>query len=92
MSYVRFSEADVYVYADIGGYLCCCACRLKEPWEHYSTDGIVAHLRKHQEAGHDVPDHVFEALAVDRDENDAWIAAAGASRETDLTKEGPDAR
>lgn len=74
MSYVRFSEADVYVYSDVGGYLCCCGCLLKEPWEHYSTDSMLAHLCKHKEAGHDVPSHVFEDLEADRVENEAFIA------------------
>lgn len=28
MSYCRFSDGDVYLYFDVGGYICCCACWL----------------------------------------------------------------
>jgi len=74
MSYVRFGEADVYVYADVAGYLCCCGCSLNKDWQHYSTDAIIAHLREHQQAGDHVPEYVFEDLLADKEENDRWIA------------------
>lgn len=74
MSYVRFSEADVYVYLDCGGWIACCACRLSDNWQHASTDAIVAHLHEHVQVGHDVPQHIFDALEADREENEAFIA------------------
>jgi hypothetical protein len=78
VSYCRFSEADVYVYCHVGGYLCCCACSLSDDWEHDSTDAMVAHLREHIAAGHFVPDDVIPALEADREENDAFIRGAAA--------------
>lgn len=76
MSYVRFGEdeSDVYVYLDCDGYLCCCACRLGEAWQHYSTEACLAHLDAHRAAGHCVPDHCIEGLKAHASENDEWIA------------------
>lgn len=73
MSYCRFIEADVYVYASCDGPLVCCACSLSKTWEHYSTAAIVAHLKDHIDAGDYVPDHVIPALEADREENDQFI-------------------
>lgn len=80
MSYVRFGSdgSSVYVYTDINGYLACCGCRLGDKWDFHSTDEILAHLREHQAAGHDVPDSVLEDLERDRDENDKFIAETAA--------------
>lgn len=75
---IDIERSDVYVYTDVGGWLACCACRITGmagPWEHYSTDAMIAHLREHIAAGHAVPDDVIPALEVDREENDAFIAA-----------------
>jgi hypothetical protein len=78
VSYCRFGEADVYVYLDCGGYLCCCGCILPDEvdrqWQHHSTADMVAHLRKHQQADHDVPESVIAELEARREENDKWIA------------------
>lgn len=75
MSYCRFSEADVYVFPDVRGYLSCCGCWLDKRGNsaYYSTDDMIAHLREHIAAGHHVPDHVIPALERDREENDHWI-------------------
>jgi hypothetical protein len=76
VSYARFGwdGSDVYVYCDVNGYLCCCGCDLSDDWRHYSTDAMIAHLRKHVEAGHTVPDDVIPELEADRARNDALIA------------------
>lgn len=75
MSYARFGwgNSDVYVYADVNGYLCCCACRLQEEWRHFSTDDMLAHLNAHRAEGHTVPQDCIDDLAEDRAENDLWI-------------------
>lgn len=73
MSYCRFSNADVYVYMDVGGYLCCCGCSLSDDGRHYGTSDMVAHLREHIAKGDDVPDDVIPALEADAAENDAEI-------------------
>jgi hypothetical protein len=87
MSYARFSHADVYVYQDCGGYLCCCGCWLNRPEgkdgfgrsQYFSTTAeMLAHLEKHKAAGHDVPDDTIEALKEDAAENDAWMAKVAA--------------
>lgn len=82
MSYARFgSDSDVYVYCDIGGYLCCCACRLaSEPCgsrEFFTTADMLAHLDEHRAAGHAIPDYTRPALEGEADENDSWIASQG---------------
>lgn len=70
MSYCRFSEADVYVYMDVGGYLCCCACPLGTTSFHAdSTRVMVDHLAQHAAAGHDFPAHVIPELWADDTEN-----------------------
>jgi hypothetical protein len=94
VSYARFGwdGSDVYVYLDVAGSICCCACRLNEPeqWKDgdplfppseylLSTDDAIEHLRRHTEAGHTVPDTAVPNLIADRDENDAFIAAGGRS-------------
>lgn len=79
MSYARFASegSDVYVYLDVGGYLCCCACGLGASSQKIqTTEEMIAHLRKHQEAGDTVPESCFEGLRHDASENDAWIAEA----------------
>ena len=75
MSYARFGwdGSDVYVYLCMGGYYECCGCAFgTDEWRHADTDAILAHLRKHQEAGHHVPADTFEEIERDRAENDAW--------------------
>lgn len=72
MSYCRFGSGDVYLYHDVGGYLCCCACRFhKETIRGYRAFGNVElksrtqalqHLHVHRRAGHRVPQYAFERL------------------------------
>lgn len=46
MSYCRFSDGDVYMYHDVGGYVSCCVCRLTkelpEPW----TEATRRHIAR----------------------------------------------
>lgn len=85
MSYVRFGAdgSDVYVYADVNGYLNCCGCPMLENFESSSfntTEEMLAHLQKHKDVGHHVPDFCIEGLKKDAVENDAWIAKVQAGQ------------
>lgn len=60
MSYARFSDGDVYVYADVGGYVACCGCWLGDKWDFHSPAEIVAHLQEHVAAGHNVHDYLLD--------------------------------
>lgn len=73
MSYSRFSNADVYVFLDVGGFLNCCGCWLNEPGMFTATEDMLLHLDKHRQAGHVVPQHVFDALKEEAEDNDAWM-------------------
>lgn len=46
MSYCRFSEADVYVYASSGGGLDCCFCSLQEREFETKPDSLLGFLLK----------------------------------------------
>lgn len=73
MSYCRFLEADVYVFMHVGGFLECSACILgheeREPFDANDTQTMIAHLKKHVESNHNVPQHVFDNLIADDEEN-----------------------
>lgn len=92
MSYARFTDGDVYVFANTDGQLECCGCMLQErewvddpsmpfthgyyravgeivPYRFDGTTGMIAHLQRHTNAGHDVPDYVVPALLEDDAEN-----------------------
>lgn len=60
MSYSRFSNADVYVFAHVDGFIECCGCRLGDKWDFHSPAEIVTHLTEHAEAGHDVPEYLLD--------------------------------
>lgn len=68
MSITRFGydNSDVYVYVSDQGVECCgCLIHDRESTRICLKTGaeMIAHLRKHQEAGHHVPDHAFTELA-----------------------------
>lgn len=77
MSYCRFLEGDVYVYLSVGGYLECCACSLMEEevfsFTAKNTGDMVKHLWEHQNKGHYVPEHTFDDLWLDHEENMEFI-------------------
>ena len=69
MSYARFEVgvSDVYVYWDVHAGLICCWCDLLEapsPLDFRASGygEMVAHLRKHRNAGHAVPQRAVDAL------------------------------
>ena len=69
MSYARFSEtSDVYVFAHVGGFVQCCGCALGDEWDFHSAAEVVAHLREHEEAGHVVPEHLFDEALYEADD------------------------
>ena len=67
MSYARFGDGDVYVWADsfLGG-IRCQACRLLNDWPSgawfENRSEMLAHLAEHKKAGHKVPQHAIERL------------------------------
>ena len=75
MSYVRFGDdSDVYVFDDLGGYLCCCGCQLSDPRTSYYAETaaeMADHLREHEAAGHMVPAGVIDRIASTADKDDA---------------------
>ncbi len=79
MSYSRFgrNDSDVYVFVSSSGHLECCGCILQASEyvenQFKTTDEMVAHLRRHIDAGHTVPEHVIPNLMRDREENDRYI-------------------
>ena len=64
MGFSRFSEADVYVFEHVGGYIQCCGCILEEDsmgvdltfgtYDAKTPREMLDHLAKHEELGHDV--------------------------------------
>lgn len=60
MAYARFSDSDVYVFFNSGGWYECCGCRLPDPGKTMvdTPAEMVAHLRRHEEAGHDTGDAI----------------------------------
>ena len=97
MSYARFGwdGSDVYVFVSVGGWIECCACWLIEEEDEYlrengqpfgffhaySTQEMVDHLNKHKEAGHCVPEYVFDRLWEEHEENMEYIAKERAERD-----------
>jgi hypothetical protein len=61
MSWVRFGTegSAVYVYDHVDGYIECCQCLFGGDFKAKDEIEMIAHLRKHQAAGHHVPDWVF---------------------------------
>jgi hypothetical protein len=70
MSYCRFGEADAYIFEHVGGFWQCCACALlaESGGEEFASadfdtrEEMLAHIDKHREAGHYIPDHVDQRL------------------------------
>lgn len=70
MSYARFSEGDIYLYASVGGGIYCDGCQLRDQLESptFATyDEAIAHVRDHQKRGHLVPARAIPDLEADRD-------------------------
>lgn len=61
MSYARWSdESSVYVFAHVNGGVQCCGCILNGQWDFYSADEVVAHMKEHVAAGHQVPERLLD--------------------------------
>lgn len=69
MAYARWLDSDVYVFAHVDGGVTCMSCPLNPPndsgfsdsaWMH-SADEVVAHMRRHRDAGHDFPVSMLDA-------------------------------
>lgn len=70
MSYCRFSDADVYMFHHYAGGILCMMCGLQEGtdalgWSTSSRREAIGHLEAHRAAGHRVPDHAFELLRAE---------------------------
>lgn len=65
MSYCRFGEADVYIYASVNGGIECCGCSLGEGTAFFNSpteEGMLEHIAAHRAAGDHVPLDVDERL------------------------------
>jgi hypothetical protein len=68
MAYARFSShSDVYVYEDVGGFLCCMRCDFSETRETRtkSRGEMIEHLEVHRRAGQKVPEDALEELRAE---------------------------
>jgi hypothetical protein len=88
MSICRFfwDGSDVYLFHHVGGYWCCCGCRLSDTtnWRCglEETDTVVDHLDEHVAAGHVVPIHAYEAFDAEHPDPERFRKARDAWRET----------
>ena len=75
MSYCRFSNGDVYMYPHVYGGIECCACCLSgSSLTFFRRSEAIAHLQEHRKAGYIVPDHAFDALRSEiEDEGDEVV-------------------
>jgi len=75
VSYCRVGDdSDVYLIRALAGKVECIACRLEGPrgFVAKSERAMLAHLRKHLQAGQKVPQRAFDRLnleAAERDQN-----------------------
>ena len=75
MAYSRFSNSDIYIYSHVGGWIECAACWLNEGSDEYSLFSmseeihddvhLMAHVREHIKAGHDIPEGLLEEILSD---------------------------
>jgi hypothetical protein len=54
MSFERFSTSDVYIFEHVGGFIQCCGCIMGDDWDYSTPREMLAHLNKHEDAGHDI--------------------------------------
>lgn len=65
VSYCRFSsDSDVYLYLSPRGYVCC-GCLLADEEAFATPCDATAHLKRHIEAGHQVPPSAIEKLCAE---------------------------
>jgi hypothetical protein len=75
MSYCRFGEADVYIYASVSGGIECSMCSIS-PEDQFSfnsptEEGMLEHIAAHRAAGHFVPKDVDDQLLKEIAERDS---------------------
>ena len=71
MSYCRFSEGDIYLYASTAGGWECCGCCLQDGLRFVHLDSleeVKAHLEAHIAAGHDVPERALRRVSRELEE------------------------
>jgi hypothetical protein len=74
MAYARFLKSDLYVIMSSGGFLFCVTCSLLDDmngagYSAYNTQDMIDHIKQHEEAGHRVPEDIYEELLKDDAEN-----------------------
>ena len=73
MSYCRFVVSDLYVFLHCDGHLTCCGCKLQGNFDAHRTCDMVAHVKEHIAAGHNVPSDLISKLRADQKGNDVWM-------------------
>lgn len=68
MSYCRYGEASVYVFASEGGFACCGCPDTDSTYITPDAAKMLRHLKAHKLAGLKVPSYVFMGIFADRNE------------------------
>lgn len=73
MSYCRFSDGDVYLYASVDGDWECCMCWLTGDLvvSLKTLEEVKEHLEAHVAAGHNVPSYALERVNQELEEQEA---------------------
>ena len=74
MAYARFLKSDIYVIMSSGGFLYCVTCSLIDDmngagYSAHNTQDMIDHIKQHENAGHRVPENIYEELLKDDAEN-----------------------
>jgi len=70
MAYCRWtSDSDIYMYGSNRADFECCGCMLSEEvgWVRNDPQETIDHLKEHQQAGHKVPEYMFEFLEKEKE-------------------------
>jgi hypothetical protein len=65
MSYCRFSDADIYVFAASDGFQCY-GCPDDKYFSTPDAPVMIHHMKQHRDAGLDVPDYAIAGVWDDR--------------------------
>lgn len=81
MSYARFFDFDVYVYAHTGGGVVCAMCNfgdmLDSTFIAESTQEMVDHLKAHEKVGDRLPSTIYDDLWRDDARNFPGSSSSG---------------
>jgi predicted small metal-binding protein len=73
VTYSKFFEFDVYVFANTGGGVTCMNCNfgdmLESSFTAESTQQMIDHLKAHQKVGDILPEDIFDRLLQDDEAN-----------------------